>query len=91
PEAAIVLAAVLDQLARHYAAWQAGGFAALRGAWLRRSTLPGQVVRLPDGGSGVGVDVGDDGALLTRSGDGRLVHIVSGAAVEEGTAHAARH
>ncbi|MGH7368115.1 MAG: biotin--[acetyl-CoA-carboxylase] ligase [Candidatus Rokuibacteriota bacterium] len=91
PEVATVLVAVLDQLARHYRAWRAGGFAALRGAWLRRSTLPGQIVRLPDGGPGVGVDVGDDGALLARAGDGRLVHIVSGRAVEEGRAHATRH
>ena len=91
PEADLVLAAVLEQLARHYESWRAGGFAALRAAWLDRSTLPGQIVRLPDGADGVGVDVGDDGILRARAADGRLVHIVSGGTVEEGVAHAARH
>jgi BirA family transcriptional regulator, biotin operon repressor / biotin---[acetyl-CoA-carboxylase] ligase len=91
PEAAAVLAAVLEQLARHYDVWRAGGFAALRAAWLERSTLPGQTVRLPDGSDGVGVDVGDDGILVARAGDGRLVHIVSDGTVEEGMTHVARH
>ena len=91
PEADVVLAAVLEQLARYYDAWRAGGFAALRAAWLERSTLPGQTVRLPDGSDGVGVDVGDDGILVARAGDGRLVHIVSGGTVEEGMTHVARH
>jgi BirA family biotin operon repressor/biotin-[acetyl-CoA-carboxylase] ligase len=90
-EPAAVLAAVLERLARHYHAWRAGGFAVLRAAWLERSTLPGQAVRLPDGSEGVGVDVGDDGILVARAADGRLVHIVSGGTVEEGTAHVARH
>jgi BirA family transcriptional regulator, biotin operon repressor / biotin---[acetyl-CoA-carboxylase] ligase len=85
-----ILAAVLDRLARHYDAWRVGGFAALRAAWLERSTLPGQPVRLPDGSDGVGVEVGDDGILVARAADGRLVHVVSGGAVEEGMAHAAR-
>jgi BirA family biotin operon repressor/biotin-[acetyl-CoA-carboxylase] ligase len=91
PEADVVLAAVLEQLGRHYETWRAGGFAALRAAWLERSTLPGQPVRLPDGSDGVGVDVGDDGILVARAGDGRLVHIVSGGTAEEGMTHAARH
>jgi BirA family biotin operon repressor/biotin-[acetyl-CoA-carboxylase] ligase len=90
-EAADVLAAVLERLAERYGAWRAGGFAALRGAWLQRSLLPGQRVRLPDGGEGVGVDVGDDGALRARAADGRLVSVASAGALEEGTAHAARH
>jgi BirA family biotin operon repressor/biotin-[acetyl-CoA-carboxylase] ligase len=90
-EPAAVLAAVLERLARHYDAWRAGGFAALRAAWLERSTLPGQIVRLPDGAEGVGVDVEDDGILVARAVDGRLVHIVSGGTVEEGPAHVARH
>jgi BirA family biotin operon repressor/biotin-[acetyl-CoA-carboxylase] ligase len=90
PEAELVLAGVLEQLARHYESWRAGGFAALRAAWLERSTLPGQIVRLPDGSDGVGVDVGDDGILRARAADGQLVHIVSGGTVEEGVAHAAR-
>jgi BirA family transcriptional regulator, biotin operon repressor / biotin---[acetyl-CoA-carboxylase] ligase len=90
PDADVVLAAVLEQLARHYDAWRVGGFAVLRAAWLERSTLPGQLVRLPDGSDGVGVDVGDDGVLRARARDGRLVHIVSGGTVEEGMAHAAR-
>lgn len=85
-----ILAALLEHLARRYEGWRVGGFAALRAAWLERSTLPGQVVRLPDGSDGVGVDVGDDGTLVARATDGRLVHIVSGGTVEEGVAHAAR-
>jgi len=91
PEADLVLAAVLEHLARRYDAWRAGGFAALRPAWLERSTLPGQTVRLPDGSDGVGIDVGDDGILRARAADGRVVHIVSGGTVEEGVTHAARH
>jgi BirA family biotin operon repressor/biotin-[acetyl-CoA-carboxylase] ligase len=90
-EAADVLAAVLERLAERYGAWRAGGFAALRGAWVQCSLLPGQRVRLPDGGEGVGVDVGDDGALRARAADGRLVSVASAGALEEGTAHAARH
>jgi BirA family biotin operon repressor/biotin-[acetyl-CoA-carboxylase] ligase len=89
-EAETVLAAVLEQIARRYGAWRLGGFAALRAAWLERSMLPGQAVRLPDGSDGVGVDVGDDGILVARAADGRLVHIVSGGGVGEGVAHAAR-
>jgi BirA family transcriptional regulator, biotin operon repressor / biotin---[acetyl-CoA-carboxylase] ligase len=86
-----VLAAALAHLGRRYAEWRSGGFAALRAAWLGRSTLPGQVVRLPDGGEGAGVDVGDDGVLVARASDGRLLRVVSGAASEEVTAHAAGH
>lgn len=89
-EAETVLAAVLEQIARRYGAWRLGGFAALRAAWLERSMLPGQAVRLPDGSDGIGVDVGDDGILVARTADGRLVHIVSGGGVGEGVAHAAR-
>jgi BirA family biotin operon repressor/biotin-[acetyl-CoA-carboxylase] ligase len=91
PEADLVLAVVLEHLARRYDAWRAGGFAALRAAWLQRSTLPGQTVRLSDGSDGVGIDVGDDGILRARAADGRVVHIVSGGTVEEGVRHAARH
>ena len=90
PEVHLVLAAVLEQLARHYESWRAGGFAVVRAAWLERSTLPGQIVRLPDGSDGIGVDVGDDGMLRARAADGRLVQIVSGGTLEEGVAHAAR-
>ena len=91
-EAPVLLAAVLDRLGARYAEWRAGGFAAVRAAWLAHSTLPGQVVRLPDGGRGRAEDVGPDGVLLARADDGRLIRIVSGAAVEEeGAVHAARH
>jgi BirA family biotin operon repressor/biotin-[acetyl-CoA-carboxylase] ligase len=91
PEVPALLAVILDRLGERYAAWQRGGFAAVRAAWLAHSMLPGQAVRLPDGGLGRAEDVGPDGALMARAGDGRLVRIVSGAAVEEGTVHAARH
>lgn len=90
-DAAAVLTSVLAALGRRYAAWQAGGFAALRADWRARSLLPGQPVRLPDGTLGAGEDVSDDGALLARAGDGRLLRLVSGGAVEEARAHAAGH
>ena len=86
-----MLSALLAQIERHYATWQTGGFTALRSAWLGRSLLPGQIVRLPDGTLGGGEDVRDDGVLLARAADGRLVSVVSGGAVEEVTAHAAGH
>jgi len=84
-----VLVAVLAHLGRRYAEWRAGGFAALRTAWLERSTVPGQLVRLPHSGEGPAVDVGDDGVLLARAIDGHLLRIVSGEATEEVTARAA--
>jgi BirA family biotin operon repressor/biotin-[acetyl-CoA-carboxylase] ligase len=90
-DAAALLAAVLARLAARYAVWRGGGFAPLREAWLAHSTLPGQPVRLPDGAMGRAEDVGADGVLLARGGDGRMVRVVSGAAVEEGTVHAAGH
>lgn len=90
-DAAALLAAVLARLEARYAVWRGGGFAPLREAWLAHSTLPGQPVRLPDGAMGRAEDVGSDGVLLARAGDGRMVRVVSGAAVEEGTVHAAGH
>lgn len=86
-----LLAAVLDQLGHRYTEWRTGGFAALRAAWLGRSTLPGQPVRLPDGGEGTGVDVEDDGVLRARALDGRLVRMVSGESIEEVSTHAPGH
>ena len=90
-DAAALLAAVLGQLGLRYAGWQGGGFAALREAWLAHAALPGQPVRLPDGGVGRAEDVGADGVLLARAEDGRMVRVISGTAVEEGTVHAAGH
>ena len=90
-DAAALLAAVLARLEVRYAGWRGGGFAALREAWLAHSTLPGQPVRLPDGGMGRAEDVGADGMLLARAGDGRVVRVVSSDAVEEGAVHAAGH
>jgi biotin-(acetyl-CoA carboxylase) ligase len=86
-----MLTALLAQLERHYATWRTGGFAALRSAWLGHARLPGQIVRLPDGTLGAGEDVRDDGVLLARAADGRLVPVVSGGAAEEVAAHAAGH
>ena len=91
PDPDALLATLLAALGRRYAEWGRGGFAALRSAWLACSTLPGQPVRLPDGSAGRGEDVGADGILLARAADGRLVRVVSGAAAEEGTVHAAGH
>lgn len=88
---AALLGALLSALGRRYAEWRQGGFAALRPAWLAWSALPGQPVRLPDGGVARGEDVGADGILLARAADGRLVRVVSGTAAEEGTVHAAGH
>lgn len=91
-DAEALLPVLLACLDRRYAQWQHGGFAALRADWLARSTVPGQMVRLPEGGGlGPAVDVGDDGVLLARATDGRLLRIVSGEAGEEVAAHAARH
>lgn len=86
-----MLTTLLAQIDRHYVTWQTGGFAALRRAWLAHSLLPGQIVRLPDGTLAAGEDVGDDGVLLARAADGRLVPVVSAGAAEEVTAHAAGH
>ena len=90
-EAEALLPVLLASLGRRYAQWQAGGFAALRANWLERSTVPGQLVRLPEGGEGPAIDVGDDGVLLARARDGRLFRVVSGDASEEVAAHAAGH
>ena len=90
-EAEALLPVLLECLGRRHAQWQAGGFAALRGDWLARSTVPGQMVRLSEGGEAPAVDVGDDGILIARAPDGRLLRIVSGEAGEEVAAHAARH
>ena len=91
PEAPTLLAAILERLGARYGEWRGGGFAAVRAAWLAHSTLPGPSVRLPDGATGRAEDVGADGVLLARAPDGRLVRVVSGTAVEEGTVHAAGH
>src|SRR5262249_10358506 len=91
PDPAVLLTALLSALGRRCAEGRDGGFAALRPAWLGWSALPGQAVRLPDGDVGRGEDVGADGILLVRAADGRLVRVVSGAAAEEGTVHAAGH
>ena len=90
-DADAVLAVVLARLERRYSEWQAGGFAALRAAWLAHALLPGQAIRLPDGREAVGEDVAEDGVLLARTADGRLIPVVSGEAPEEATRHAAGH
>lgn len=90
-DAEALLPVLLACLDRRYARWQAGGFAGLRADWLARSTVPGQMVRLPEGGLGPAVDVGNDGVLLARAPDGRLLRIVSSEASEEVVGHAARH
>ena len=84
-----MLAALLAQIGRRYAPWLTDGFRPLRSDWLAHARLPGQIVRLPDGTLGAGEDVRDDGVLLARAADGRLVPVVSGSSVEEVTAHAA--
>ncbi len=87
----VLLPIVMEALDRRYAEWRAGGFAALREAWRQRATLAGQPVRLADGREATAVDVEDDGALLVRTDAGRLMRVVSGEPLGEGTAHAPRH
>lgn len=84
-----ILAALLAQIGSRYTTWLAAGFRSLRSDWLAHSLLPGQIVRLPDGTLGAGEDVRDDGVLLARVADGRLVPVVSGRSVEEAPAHVA--
>ena len=77
PDRARVEAAVLAALDARYTEWLSGGFAALREAWRARSSTLGARVALPDGGSGVAVDIDGEGALLVDAGQG-LTRVVAG-------------
>jgi BirA family transcriptional regulator, biotin operon repressor / biotin---[acetyl-CoA-carboxylase] ligase len=77
PDRARVEAAVLAALEARYTAWMSGGFAALREVWRTRSSTIGARVALPDGGSGVAVDIDGEGALLVDAGEG-LTRVVAG-------------
>lgn len=78
PDRAQVEAAVLAALEARYTAWLSGGFAALREVWRARSSTLGARVALPDGGHGVAVDIGEDGALLVDAGGEELRRVVAG-------------
>lgn len=75
-ERGVLLGALLVELEARYGTLCREGFAPIREAWLARAAL-GQ--RVAYGGyEGVAVDLGPDGALIVRGGDGRLMPIVSG-------------
>jgi BirA family biotin operon repressor/biotin-[acetyl-CoA-carboxylase] ligase len=77
----VLLARILDELAKILDEFAASGFAPLRTAWERRHALQRRAVQvaLPDGSSARGkvVGVDADGALLLES-DGRRLRFVSG-------------
>ena len=77
-DGARVLAAVLAALDRRYSDFLAGGFAAARPEWRRRSVTLGRWLRTPEGALFLAEDVDEAGALLGRDGAGRPVRLASG-------------
>jgi BirA family biotin operon repressor/biotin-[acetyl-CoA-carboxylase] ligase len=76
-------AAELDGIARAYAEWLAGGFAALRPDYEARFALAGQAVTVRDlmgdvRADGVVAGVDDEGRLLVRAADGGVVPVTAG-------------
>jgi BirA family transcriptional regulator, biotin operon repressor / biotin---[acetyl-CoA-carboxylase] ligase len=74
-------AAVLEAMNRRYRYWLGSGFDPMRGEWRERSVTIGQRITTADGGSGVAVDVAEDGALLVDAGSGALTRVVSATAI----------
>lgn len=75
------LAALEGPLGARLAAWRAGGFAALREAWLARAVGLGEPVRLEVGGSvrqGRLADLGPDGSILLEGPAGCLERFTAG-------------
>jgi BirA family biotin operon repressor/biotin-[acetyl-CoA-carboxylase] ligase len=75
------LDAYLAGLGRRLPAWRAGGFAAVRDAWLARATGLGREVTLQIGGElyrGRLADVGPDGSILVESPTGCLARYSAG-------------
>ncbi len=73
PEAALDV--LIASLGAWLAAWESGGFAALRAGWLRRGPEPGTKLRVTMAGEtreGDFRDLGDDGALVLWTPDGAL-------------------
>jgi len=75
------LDALAGPLARRYALWQTGGFAAVREAWLARAVGLGEPVRLALGEvvhEGRLADLGRDGSILLESPTGCLQRFTTG-------------
>jgi BirA family biotin operon repressor/biotin-[acetyl-CoA-carboxylase] ligase len=85
-----VLEAVLSALDRWYARYLEAGMHGIREAWLERSRSLGRRVSVRDGGEGVAVDLGYDGALVLRSDGGETLRILAGDVTMEAP-NAARH
>lgn len=77
-DGARVLTALLAALDRHYGAFLADGFAAVRPDWRRRSVTLGRWLRTPEGALFLAEDVDEAGALLGHDGGGRAVRLASG-------------
>ncbi len=75
-------ATMLNELDKLYAEFLGKGFEPVRNEWQRRCNANGRVVSVSDAGcesrSGIFAGIDGDGALLMRSGDGRIERIVSG-------------
>lgn len=80
---------LLERLDDRYREWLAGGFGPLRPLWRSRWAIADRAFTMPDGRAGVAEDVDQDGALLARAPDGRLVRVLSWDPEEE--SHATRH
>lgn len=75
-----VLLSLLEALEARYAAWAAGGVAALREDYARRSATLGRRVSViaPDGEfSGLATDIDETGALLVRRDDGVISRVLA--------------
>ena len=74
PDRSRVLGVLLEHLARVFAEFEAGGFAALREQWTTRHACQGRrvAVQLPGGGvlEGIARGVEEDGSLLLQTGSG---------------------
>jgi BirA family transcriptional regulator, biotin operon repressor / biotin---[acetyl-CoA-carboxylase] ligase len=69
------LSQLVASLGAWLAAWEEGGFEALRAAWLRRGPPPGTKLRVTVGGEireGEFQDLGEDGALVLRTPEATL-------------------
>ena len=73
----VLLAAVLDELERRYAAWLDRGLAAVAAELERRNALDGAVVRV-DGRRGTAGPISGDGRLTVELDDGETLLVESG-------------
>ncbi|MBI2524830.1 MAG: biotin--[acetyl-CoA-carboxylase] ligase [Candidatus Rokubacteria bacterium] len=77
-ERALLLARLLEALARRYEEYLTAGFEPVRGAWRAASATLGTRVVMPDGRSGMAEELDGDGALRLRLDDGTLARVSSG-------------